>query len=293
MRILFIHQNFPGQFKNLAPAMAARGHEVTALTVEKNVPADWRGIRVVPYRLGRSSTPNIHPWVLDFETKVIRAEAAFRMALKLRDEGYAPDVIVAHHGWGESLFVKDVWPKARLGLYCEFFYLPQGADHGFDPEFHDDDPGEICRLRLKNLHHLLHFGIADAALAPTDWQKSTFPTPFRDEITVVHDGIDTAALKPDPSASITLKTRAAGELTLTSADEVVSFVNRNLEPARGYHVFMRALPELFRRRPRARVLIVGSDRRGYGATSKACRRSSSPHSLMAMPACASLSIEPV
>ena len=116
--------------------------------------------------------------------------------------------------------------------------------------------------------HLLHFEIADAALAPTDWQAGTFPRPFRDEITVVHDGIDTAALKPDPGVSLTLKTQAAGELTLTKADEVITFVNRNLEPARGYHVFMRALPEMLRRRPRAHVLIVGSDRRGYGAMPK-------------------------
>jgi glycosyltransferase involved in cell wall biosynthesis len=268
MRILFIHQNFPGQFKNLAPAMAARGHDVTALTVEKNVPADWRGVRVVPYRLGRNSAPNIHPWVLDFETKVIRAEAAFRMALKLREQGYTPDVIVAHHGWGECLFVKDVWPKARLGVYCEFFYQAQGADHGFDPEFHDDDPGEICRLRLKNLGQVLHFDIADAALAPTAWQAGTFPRPFRDTITVVHEGIDTAALKPDPGVSVTLKTDAAGALTLTKADEIITFVNRNLEPSRGYHIFMRALPEILRRRPHAHVLIVGSDRRGYGATPK-------------------------
>jgi glycosyltransferase involved in cell wall biosynthesis len=197
----------------------------------------------------------------DFETKVIRGEACFRAALELRDAGFVPDVIVAHHGWGESLFLKDVWPQARLGVYCEFFYHPEGADTGFDPEFPANDAGEVCRLRLKNLNNLLHFQAADAGISPTHWQASTFPLPFRSRITVVHDGIDTAALQPNPQVSLTLN----NHLPLTRGDEVVTFVNRNLEPYRGYHVFMRALPEILRRRPKARVMIVGGDDVSYGA----------------------------
>ena len=197
----------------------------------------------------------------DFETKVIRGEACFRAALALRAQGFTPDAIVAHHGWGESLFLKDVWPQARLGVYCEFFYHAQGADTGFDPEFPAHDEGEVCRLRLKNLNNLLHFETADAGISPTRWQASTFPEPFRSRITVVHDGIDTNALMPNPQVSLTLN----GQLKLTRDDEVVTFVNRNLEPYRGYHVFMRALPQILAQRPRARVLIVGGDDVSYGA----------------------------
>jgi glycosyltransferase involved in cell wall biosynthesis len=201
----------------------------------------------------------------DFETKTIRGEACFRAALKLRAEGYEPDVIVAHHGWGESLFLKEVWPKVRIGIYCEFFYRRVGADTGFDPEFSSDDEGDVCRLRLKNLNNLLHFQVADAGLSPTHWQASTFPPPFRDRISVVHDGIDTDALAPNPAVSLAIRTADGRQLTLTRADEVVTFVNRNLEPYRGYHVFMRALPELLRQRPKARVLIVGGNDVSYGA----------------------------
>ena len=261
MNILFIHQNFPGQFKFLAPALAARGHRVVAMTMQKIEHQNWHGVTLVPYTASRGSTPNIHPWVGDFETKTIRGEACFRAALKLKQQGFNPDVIVAHHGWGESLFLKEIWPTAKLGVYCEFFYHANGTDVGFDPEFPVTDVAEPCRMRLKNLNNLLHFDIADAGLSPTHWQASTFPLPFRDRITVVHDGIDTEAVQPDSNVTITL----GNGLALSRKDEVVTFVNRNLEPYRGYHTFMRALPSLLRQRPSAQILIVGGDSVSYGA----------------------------
>ena len=265
MRILFLHQNFPGQFKHLAPALAARGDVVVALTMQATRLTRWQGVRLVSYSARRGSTPGIHPWVVDFETKTIRAEACFRACLALRGEGFVPDLVIAHPGWGESLFVKEVWPDARLAMYGEFYYARTGGDVGFDPEFPPEDPdGDACRLRLKNVNNLLHFDIADAGLSPTHWQASTFPLPFRDRITVIHDGIDTEAVRPDPQVRLTLKT-GGRDLVLTRGDEVVTFVNRNLEPYRGYHVFMRALPALLAARPNARVLIVGGDDVSYGA----------------------------
>ena len=261
MNILFIHQNFPGQFKFLAPALASQGHTVVAMTMQKTEAQTWQGVRLEPYTASRGTTPNVHPWVSDFETKTIRGEACFKAALKMKADGFTPDVIIAHHGWGESLFLKEVWPEAKLAIYCEFFYHPQGADVGFDPEFPPKDAGDACRLRLKNLNNLLHFEVADAGISPTHWQASTFPEPFRSKITVVHDGIDTQAVAPNPHVKLTLN----GQLNLTKGDEVITFVNRNLEPYRGYHVFMRALPEILKNRPKARVLIVGADDVSYGA----------------------------
>jgi glycosyltransferase involved in cell wall biosynthesis len=261
MKILFIHQNFPGQFKYLAPALVQQGHTVVGMTMQKTDAKDWQGVQLYRYAAKRGTTPNVHPWISDFETKAIRAEACFRAALKLKADGFTPDVIVAHHGWGESLFLKDVWPNAKLAIYCEFYYHPHGADVGFDPEFPATDEGEVCRLRLKNLNNLLHFEVASAGISPTHWQASTFPEPFRSKITVVHDGIDTASLAPNPNVSLTLN----GNLVLTKRDEVITFVNRNLEPYRGYHIFMRALPDILKRRPKARVMIVGADDVSYGA----------------------------
>jgi glycosyltransferase involved in cell wall biosynthesis len=262
MKILFIHQAFPGQFKFLAPALASDpSNEVIALTMQPNVPPVWNGVRIVRYELKRGSTQGVHPWVVDFETKTIRAEATFLAALELRKSGFTPNVIVAHPGWGESLFLKEVWPDAKLGIYCEFYYRAQGADVNFDPEFPAAEVGEACRLRLKNLNNLLHFETADAGISPTHWQASTFPEAARKKITVIHDGIDCDSVVPDRNVELTLN----GNLRLTCSDEIITFVNRNLEPYRGYHIFMRALPELLRRRPNARVLIVGADQTSYGS----------------------------
>lgn len=204
MNILFVHQNFPGQFKFLAPALAAQGHQVVAMTMQKTTTNIWQGVKLVSYIVQRGTTPGVHPWVFDFETKTIRAEGCFKAALALKANGFVPDVIVAHHGWGESLFLKEVWPHARLDIYCEFFHHPKGADTGFDPEFPATDPGDVCRLRMKNINNLLHFDIADAGISPTHWQASTFPERFRHKITVVHDGIDTNVLRPNPDVGLTL-----------------------------------------------------------------------------------------
>lgn len=263
MKFLFVHQNFPGQFKHLAPALAADpGNEVRAFAMNEG--PGLPGVAVTRYVVKRVPGKSVHPWLRETETKVLRGEAAYYAARALQREGFNPDVIVAHPGWGESLFLKEVWPQARLGIYCEFYYHAQGADVGFDPEFPPKDLADACRLRCKNINSQMHFDLADAGLAPTHWQASTFPEPFRSRITVAHDGIDTQKVAPNPSVKLTLSGKQ-GDIVLTCADEVITFVNRNLEPYRGYHSFMRALPALLAERPRARVLIVGGDSVSYGA----------------------------
>ena len=263
MNILFIHQNFPGQFKHLAPARAALpGHRVVAMHVNPSPP--MTGVQLVPYAVPRQAAGKTHRWLTDLESKVIRGEAAYRAALALKQDGFSPDVIVAHPGWGESLFLKDLWPQARLGIYSEFYYHAQGADMGFDPEFGPVRDDDACRLRMKNANYELHFPQSQGGLAPTHWQRSVFPERFRSKITVMHDGIDTQQVRPNAQASMGLRTRK-GNLRLSRDDEIITFVNRNLEPYRGYHIFMRALPAILKARPKARVLRVGGDSVSYGA----------------------------
>ena len=261
MKILFIHQNFPGQFKNLAPALAARGETCVALTMRVKKPGVWQGVQLVPYGLARKPNTSVHPWLVDLNSKLHRAEGCLVAAEKLKAQGFEPDVIVAHPGWGESLFLRDLWPKARIGLYYELFYQSDAGDAGFDPEFsRPEERFNKQRIRLKNINNHLHYPIGDKGICPTEFQASSFPKAYRDKISIIHDGIDTNIACPKQT-SFKLPT---GEV-LGNKDQVITFVNRNLEPYRGYHIFMRALPKVLKDNPKARILIVGGDERSYGA----------------------------
>ena len=264
MKILLIHQNFPGQFLHLAPALAARGHEVLALTDKNNnrtapVPVmryDHKAQVVDPgqCRLGRNYTQ-----MSDRGVTVARACLRWR-----EDKGYVPDVIFGHSGWGETLFLKEVWPEAKLLVYAEFYYKGRGADVGFDPEFSPRSFDQVLIAQGRTAHlgqSLIH---ADAGLSPTEWQASTYPPALRRNIEVIFDGVETERLKPDPQAAVTLPDGRV----VRAGDEVLTFVNRNLEPYRGYHSFMRALPEVMAARPEAQVVIVGGDDVSYGQPPK-------------------------
>ena len=266
VKLLFCHQNFPGQYKHIAPALAARpGVEAVAIGEKVNLERINRaalpsGLRLAAYDTPRGASADTHHYIRGFEAHVRRGQAVARTAIALAQQGFAPDLIIAHPGWGEALFLKDVFPRVPLLAFSEFFYRARGSDVGFDPEYpvNFDDH---CRVRVKNATLTLSLEAADWIVAPTAWQARQLPPLFADRLSVIHDGIDTAAARPDPNARLTL---ARDGKVLTPADEVITFVNRNLEPYRGFHIFMRALPEIQRRRPRARTVILGGDEVSYG-----------------------------
>ena len=264
MKIIFIHQNFPGQFKHLAPALAAGGDEVIALGINRPAYAT-AGVRVILHRPQAANAEAFKEAPIDVQetlAKTTRGHSVARCLSRLKEQGFVPDVIVAHSGWGEAYFIKDVFPGVPLIVYAEYFYGTEGGDAYFDPEFTRSSLEGLERLRLKNTHLLHALVAADQGLSPTRFQRDRHPQLLRQKISVIHDGIDSERLKPNPGARVHLK--RAG-LDLGSTDEVVTFVARELEPYRGYHIFMRALPELLVLRPRLQVVVVGGHGVSYGA----------------------------
>lgn len=206
MNILFLHQNFPGQFAHLAPALAQAGHRVVALTsrVEKSI--KWRGVEVIAYKYDAPKNHVLHPWVNTLNRAADRGAIVYRACMALKDRGLSPDVIVAHSGWGEAMYLRHVWPDARIGVFCEFYYRESGADIGFDQEFDSaTELGRGPRVEMKNLAMRLQLEAADAGIAPTFWQADGHPDALRDKISVVFDGIDTDTIKPDPVARLELE----------------------------------------------------------------------------------------
>jgi glycosyltransferase involved in cell wall biosynthesis len=258
MNIAFIHQNMPGQFRHLiGHLLAAGGHRIVCIGRRDDFTPP--GVGRVTYGLPPSALAAANPFLTPLETAVRHGLQVARACEALAGNGFRPDVIVAHPGWGESLYVKEVFPAAPLLHYCEFFYRPHGADTNFDPA----DPQDLAAnaaTRTRNAHLLLALEAGDWGMSPTRWQKSLHPLASQPGISVRFDGIDTAAARPDAAARFTLPN---GRI-LAPTDEVVTYVARGLEPYRGFPAFMRALPAVLRRRPAAQVVIAGADANHYG-----------------------------
>ncbi|MDM8351122.1 glycosyltransferase family 4 protein [Pseudomonas sp. sp1636] len=263
MRFLFVHQNFPGQFRHVARALADDPrHQVIGICDATNLkPTSGLHPRVSifgypsPTRAGADT----HPYVRDYEAHVRRGQRVVRAAMRLQAHGFSPDVVVVHPGWGEGLFLREVFPNARHVHYCEYFYHADGGDVGFDPEFPVSFDDRL-RVVARNSTQLLGLVQCDAGISPTLWQRARYPAEFQAKIRVLHEGVDSRRLRPDPQAVLEANSR-----TFCAAEEIVTFVARNLEPYRGFHSFMRMLPALLAMRPAAQVLIVGGDDVSYGS----------------------------
>lgn len=249
--VLFVHSNFPAQFRNLAEYLSEQpGFRVKAIGSRTSASLPHVEVKRYSYTPGRSAP--IHTFARRFEQECRRAEQVMYVANALKVEGFDPALVYVHPGWGESLPIRSVFPRARICVYAEYYYQRHGTDVGFDPEFEKFGVDGQTRVALRNATSLLALADADFAIAPTRWQRGVHPDEFQPKIRVIHDGVDTDALRPHD-----------GRLSRQN-EEIVTYVARNLEPYRGFHSFMRALPHLQRMRPKAQVYIVGGDRVSYG-----------------------------
>lgn len=260
-----MHQGFPGQYIHILRALDAEGgHQLIGLGIEEATDELPASVQYFRYGLNQGNQPGLHPWVTDLETKVLRAEPCARAAQELKRKGFTPDLICGHPGWGEMLFLGDIWPQIPILTYQEFFYNPRGFDYDFDPELQGKPPWENCaHIRMKTANQLLNLENSTWCVAPTEFQRTSYPSSWRNQISVIHDGIDTRKAAPNPSPKpVTL----ADGTVLSPGEKLVTFVNRTLEPYRGCHSMIRAIPELQRLEPDARLLIVGETKGvSYGA----------------------------
>jgi glycosyltransferase involved in cell wall biosynthesis len=258
--ILFIHNNFPGQFRQLSKWLIEQPH-YRVFAIGSDTATALPGVKLQRYTCSGDGLEQIHPYARRFEMECRRAEQVIYAANILKLSGMSPKVIFVHPGWGEALPLRQIFPDARICVYCEFYYRTAGADVGFDPELGQFGIDGLTRIALRNATTLLSLAEADICIAPTHWQRSQFPQEFQSKIRVIHDGVDVDALRPENAKFSHAKLPSP----LKTGDEVLTFVARNLEPYRGFHVFMRALPAILKARPQARVCIVGGTGVSYGA----------------------------
>lgn len=325
MKILLIHQNFPGQYLHLAQHLRnIGGHEIVGLGEAKNIKARGviKGITTIGYPTPEGAGAKTHPYLHTTESSIRRGQAVARSMLDLKKKGFIPDVVCVHPGWGEGLFVRDVFPDAAIQAFCEFYFRAGEADLEFDPEF-PEPPSRMYSISFLNMPQIMTLINANACLSPTHWQASRYPEFLQNKMDIVHDGVDTEFMQPEPDAELALiplqtpgesrifgynlpntlpslmrpqgkqeetqrkkdehadtnqckpgnitctlelkegELPASNHIVLTRRDKVITYIGRNLEPYRGFHIFMRALPEIQRLHPDAHVIIVGRDGVSY------------------------------
>ncbi|MCL1939962.1 MAG: glycosyltransferase family 4 protein [Desulfovibrionaceae bacterium] len=298
MKLLFIHQNFPGQYLRLVRFLKEQGgHDIYGLGDAENIRkrGTLPGITTIGYATPGAPGERTHHYLKSTEAAVRRGQSVARSLLNLKRKGVTPDVISVHPGWGEALFIRDVYPDTPILAYCEYFFRAGQADMAFDPEF----PHSVDRAfgaRIRNTPQILALMEASACISPTEWQASRYPATIRTAIRVIHDGLDTDFMCPDPEEEVRVQPmRAHGEsrivgkhsrvaiprattgktadaaghappdpvLRLSGKDKIITYAARNLEPYRGFHIFMRSLPEIQKLHPDAQTLIVGNDGISY------------------------------
>lgn len=263
MRIAFVHQYFPGQFARLARHFVDEGIEVTAFyrglrDGRSSDPVD--GVRLIEY--GQEIPPEPHETraLAGTERFIREAVSLARKAEEMRKEGWAPDVVYSHTGWGSAAYMHDIFPQAKFIKYCEWFYnnkpeITQFLSAAAPPT------GIRIGTSLMNLPILGDLAAGDLLIAPTEFQKSQFPASIRPSIEVAPDGVDMEFFSPDPSATFALPDGR----TLARRDRTVTYVARGADPFRGFKPFMEALALLQARDPSVEALILGDRTVYYGA----------------------------
>jgi len=264
LRFLFVHQNFPGQFLHILRHLAASGqHELIFITQEN---ANFiSGVRKATYRGPSELNPATHRDAQEFDHAVSRAQSVMQVAVSLNALGFRPDIIIGHQGWGEMLNLGDVWSDVPTLGYYEFYYNIKGFDVNFDPEF-QTSPDALPRVRAKNAVNMLALDNPGQGITPTHFQRSTYPAWARERISILPEGVDLNICRPEPDAAD--QVFQCGGFVVQPGEKLVTYVARDLEPYRGFHIMMRALPSLLKARPDIRVALVGSDGVSYGARLK-------------------------
>lgn len=273
MNILFVHQNYPAQYKRILNWLEGSGeHRIVFLTQKKGL-AQPAGRHIVEYAPGHAPPTDAYPYSAEFEKGCANGAKVVDVCCNLEGRGFKPDIVIGHTGWGELLFIKALRPDVPILGYFEYFYTANGEGAaGFDPEFQVSDAMPFIMSARNAVNHLSHEA-CDLGQTATQWQKNGYPQSFHQKIEVMHEGVRTDICRPNPSAPVRL---GRVEQPVSREDEVFTYMARNMEPVRGFHIFMRALPKILDARPKACALIIGGDEVSYG------RRLADGHAYRAM-----------
>ncbi len=258
LNFLFSHRNFPAQFRHIITELGKNSENKIVFLCNTSNSFEIKGVRKVLYRLKRKIPKDCHRYLRQYEESIIHGQAAAECLIQLKNSGFIPDIIYSH-GWGNSMFFKDVFPDVPLINYCEWYYNSSGADIGFDGNIPDYDKKALTRCN--NSQFLQDLISCDLGICPTEWQKSRFPKELQNKINVIHDGIDTDYFIPNNDVEFKIPD---SNIILSCKDEVLTYATRGMEPYRGFPQFMEIAKKLLQKRKNLHAVIAGEDRICYG-----------------------------
>lgn len=266
MDILFIHGNYPAQFRHLSAGFGANSkNRVVFLTEKKHErPHKIHGVELAFYERHRSVNPDTHHYLHATEEAILLGQGVLRSVNVLLADGFNPKLIIFHGGMGLGLFLRDILPNSLAIGYFEWWFNPETTINLVE-EFNFNVQ---LSSGMRNLPTLQELERCDHAVVPTSWQKSQFPKLVQSKIEVIFDGIDTSFFHPPSNGvderELIIRNRDTKERFCFQPNQILlSYATRGMEPLRGFPEFMRSLPEAFRAEDNLQVIVAGADRCAY------------------------------
>lgn len=256
MNILFLHKDFPVEFKHIAQEFA-KDINNNVLFLTNNPKGQIPKVNKIVYNIDASGLKNCHNYLIEHEEALLHAQSVASLTKELKDSNCKLDAIYTQ-AFGPGLFIKYMFPETPVIVQGEWYNRADGADILFDGRNLDID--FKTRLRCSNSCMLIDLYSCEACITPTHWQKQQFPKGFHEKIKVIPNGIDTEFFKPDANAKFTVKNK---NIELSANNKVITYINKGLEPCNSFEQFIEAVSILLKKRLDIQVVIVGEDKVFY------------------------------
>jgi len=231
MRVLFIHNNYPGQFGYLVKFFISNSHHVTFLS------------SYAPYR-----HPNVTHLVSNNPTEdPVKSQEFFASSLSSLSTECSYDLIISHSGFLCGTFAKFFFPNTPLISYLEWWFSPYYTDQFVTTPYFDYSSSLSHKQYLRNSHLALELSTSDAIVSPTHWQCKYIPDIFKSKLHIIFDGVPNYR-----------------KLRSKVQSSYLIYATRGLEPIRCFPEFIKTIPFLRQSGFNKSIVIIGSDKVHYG-----------------------------
>jgi len=255
IKILFVHVNFPGQFKELLNTL--KQHENVSLAfITSHQTAEMDGVKIMRFEQPNTKPKEMIHYLGTLNRDLEGAREVTKQAIELARSGFVPDAVVGHIGWCGLVFMKDVFPDTKLIGYAEWYYRWQNSWENFAEQKVSLD--QKAKIRMLNASSVIGLESLDVGVTPTHWQRSVFPAIHQRNMQVIHEGIDTHVCQPKERTALNVP-----GCRLPEGAKVVSYIARAMEPARGFFSYMETVEKLCKLDPELQFVVVGRPRAAY------------------------------